>query len=41
MSLHAVLAEARAAKQGGAQRFCMGAAWRSPKDRDLDRFAPW
>ena len=36
MSLDAVLAEARAAKHGGAQRFCMGAAWRSPKDRDLD-----
>ena len=36
MSLDAVLAEARAAKQGGASRFCMGAAWRSPKDRDLD-----
>jgi biotin synthase len=36
MSLEAVLAEARAAKNAGAQRFCMGAAWRSPKDRDLD-----
>ena len=36
MSLEAVLAEARAAKDAGAQRFCMGAAWRSPKDRDLD-----
>ena len=36
MSLDAVLAEARAAKAGGASRFCMGAAWRSPKDRDLD-----
>jgi biotin synthase len=36
MSLYAVLAEARAAKDGGASRFCMGAAWRSPKDRDLD-----
>jgi biotin synthase len=36
MSLDAVLAEARAAKAAGAQRFCMGAAWRSPKDRDLD-----
>jgi biotin synthase len=36
MSLDAVLAEARAAKTGGASRFCMGAAWRSPKDRDLD-----
>jgi biotin synthase len=37
MSLDAVLAEARAAKAGGASRFCMGAAWRSPKDRDLDK----
>src|ERR1041384_803944 len=36
MALDAVLAEARAAKAGGASRFCMGAAWRSPKDRDLD-----
>jgi biotin synthase len=36
MSLDAVLAEARAARDGGASRFCMGAAWRSPKDRDLD-----
>src|SRR4051794_25840962 len=37
MSVEAVLAEARAAKAGGASRFCMGAAWRSPKDRDLDQ----
>src|SRR5665811_279702 len=36
MSLDAVLGEARAAKAGGASRFCMGAAWRSPKERDLD-----
>jgi biotin synthase len=36
MSLDAVLAEARAAKATGATRFCMGAAWRSPKDRDLE-----
>ncbi len=36
MNLDAVLAEARAAKSAGASRFCMGAAWRSPKDRDLD-----
>ena len=36
MSLDAVLAEARAAKEAGAGRFCMGAAWRSPKDRDLE-----
>jgi biotin synthase len=37
MSVETVLAEARAAKAAGAGRFCMGAAWRSPKDRDLDQ----
>ena len=37
MALDDVLAAARAAKQDGATRFCMGAAWRSPKDRDIDR----
>jgi biotin synthase len=37
MDLDAVLAEARAAKDTGASRFCMGAAWREPKDRDLDK----
>jgi len=37
MALDAVLAEARAAKTAGAGRFCMGAAWRSPKERDLDQ----
>jgi biotin synthase len=36
MSREAVLAQAQAAKDAGASRFCMGAAWRSPKDRDLD-----
>ena len=36
MAFDAVLAEARAAKASGASRFCMGAAWREPKDRDLD-----
>jgi biotin synthase len=36
MALDAVLSEARAAKAAGASRFCMGAAWREPKDRDLD-----
>jgi biotin synthase len=35
MSRDAVLAQAQAAKTAGASRFCMGAAWRSPKDRDL------
>jgi len=36
MDVSAVLDEAKAAKAAGASRFCMGAAWRSPKDRDLD-----
>ena len=36
MQVESVLAEARAAKEAGASRFCMGAAWRSPKERDLD-----
>ncbi len=36
MAVDDVLAEAKAAKAAGASRFCMGAAWRSPKDRDLD-----
>jgi biotin synthase len=36
MAVEAVLAEAQAAKEKGAQRFCMGAAWRSPKDHDLE-----
>jgi biotin synthase len=36
MSVESVLVEARAAKSGGASRFCMGAAWRSPKDRDIE-----
>ena len=37
MSLDAVLIEARAAKAGGASRFCMGAAWREPKERDVEK----
>lgn len=36
LSLDEVLAEARAAKEKGASRFCMGAAWRGPKQKDLD-----
>jgi biotin synthase len=36
MSVAAALADAAAAKAAGATRFCMGAAWRSPKDHDLD-----
>ncbi|MCG7522179.1 biotin synthase BioB [Ruegeria sp. Ofav3-42] len=31
-----VLSQARQARDGGATRFCMGAAWREPKDRDMD-----
>ena len=37
MELDSVLEQARAARASGATRFCMGAAWRSPKDRDLPR----
>jgi biotin synthase len=36
MDVDAVLAAARQAKAAGSQRFCMGAAWRELKDRDLD-----
>jgi biotin synthase len=39
MDLDAVLERARAAKAAGASRFCMGAAWRSPKDRDIPKVA--
>ena len=39
MDLDLVLANARAAKDAGASRFCMGAAWREPKDRDIDKVA--
>ena len=35
MAVEQVIKEARAAKETGATRFCMGAAWRSPKDKDL------
>jgi biotin synthase len=34
-----VLEAARRAKEAGATRFCMGAAWRSPKDRDVEKVA--
>jgi 7-keto-8-aminopelargonate synthetase-like enzyme len=37
MDVEVVLEAALAAKNGGASLFCMGAAWRSPKDRDLDK----
>lgn len=37
MSVDAVISAAKAAKSNGATRFCMGAAWRGPKDRDLQK----
>ncbi|HET7086308.1 MAG TPA: biotin synthase BioB [Rhizomicrobium sp.] len=37
MAVDAVVAEAKAARDAGATRFCMGAAWRGPKDKDLDQ----
>ena len=37
LALDEVLASARAAKEDGATRFCMGAAWRNPTDRNLDQ----
>jgi biotin synthase len=37
MDVDAVLAAAAQAKAAGSQRFCMGAAWRSPKDRDMGK----
>lgn len=40
MDLETVLSAATAAKQAGATRFCMGAAWRSPKDKDIDQLLP-
>ena len=39
MSTEAVVEKAKQAKAAGASRFCMGAAWRSPKDRDIPKVA--
>jgi biotin synthase len=39
LALETVLAAASAAKQSGATRFCMGAAWRGPKQKDLEPVA--
>lgn len=36
MAKEKVLTEAKRARDAGAARFCMGAAWRSPKEHDLD-----
>jgi biotin synthase len=40
MALDEVVAAARRAKEKGASRFCMGAAWRGPKARDLEQVIP-
>lgn len=37
MEVEEVVGQAHAAKAAGAQRFCMGAAWRSPKDHELEQ----
>jgi biotin synthase len=37
MPISEVLKSAKQAKDQGASRFCMGAAWRSPKDKDIER----
>jgi biotin synthase len=39
LPIESVVDAARAAKENGATRFCMGAAWRGPKARDIDRVA--
>ena len=37
LEVERVIAEAKKARDAGATRYCMGAAWRSPKDRDMDQ----
>ena len=39
MSVAEVTAAAKAARDAGATRFCMGAAWRAPKDRDIEKMS--
>ncbi|MEM8500534.1 MAG: biotin synthase BioB [Pseudomonadota bacterium] len=39
LEVQKVVEQARKAKKAGSSRFCMGAAWRSPKDRDLPKLA--
>src|SRR5690348_16377637 len=39
MAKEAVLDEARRAREAGASRFCMGAAWRTPRDNDVEAVA--
>ncbi len=37
LDIEEVIGAARMARENGATRFCMGAAWRSPKDRDMEK----
>ena len=37
MAIEEIVADAERAKEAGASRYCMGAAWRSPKDRDMPK----
>ncbi len=39
MAVDEVVRAAQAAKDAGATRFCMGAAWRAPKDRDIEKMS--
>src|SRR5665213_1387730 len=39
LPIEAVMEAARMAKANGATRFCMGAAWREPKERDIEKVA--
>ena len=39
LDVHEVTQAAQAAKDAGATRFCMGAAWRAPKDRDIEKMS--
>src|SRR5438034_4607316 len=40
LDVNQVISAAKIAKANGATRFCMGAAWRGPKDRELEKFLP-
>jgi len=40
LDLETVLQQAKIAKENGATRFCMGAAWRNPTDKNLDKVIP-
>lgn len=40
LPLDEVIAAAKAAKESGSNRFCMGAAWRNPTDKNLEKVVP-